>query len=126
MSSLMPWSAASAACRLWRRAGSTRGDVFLDKAFWFLPRKQLTRDPPDLDKSTKKSREYDYQQVSASYLFGIQRRVSGTVSVDQGSFYGGSRTVAAWRAVPEAFSAAARSLRTAARRAEARPFERSS
>jgi hypothetical protein len=43
------------------------GGVYLDKAFWFLPRKQLTRDPPDIDKGTKKSREYDYQQVEWTY-----------------------------------------------------------
>ncbi len=35
---------------------------------------------------------YDYANGRASYTFGEQRRVSGTVSVEHGSFYSGTRT----------------------------------
>jgi len=35
---------------------------------------------------------YDFQEGRASYTFGTHRRVSGTVAVERGSFYGGART----------------------------------
>jgi hypothetical protein len=41
---------------------------------------------------------YGYQSFSTSYGFGIQRKVSGTVSVESGSFYSGDRTALTWRA----------------------------
>jgi hypothetical protein len=40
---------------------------------------------------------YGYQNFSTSYGFGIQRKISGSVSVDRGSFYSGDRTVFAIR-----------------------------
>jgi hypothetical protein len=36
--------------------------------------------------------EYDYQNFSTSYGFGIQRKFSGSVGVERGSFYSGDRT----------------------------------
>ena len=41
---------------------------------------------------------YEYQQLATTYLFGIQRRVSGSLSFGHGSFYGGRRTTVAYRA----------------------------
>ncbi len=41
---------------------------------------------------------YGYQEFSTSYLFGIQRKVSGTVSFERGSFYSGDRTAVGYRA----------------------------
>jgi hypothetical protein len=42
--------------------------------------------------------EYTYNQFVTSYLFGLQRRIAGTVSFEQGSFYGGDRTAVGYRA----------------------------
>ena len=41
---------------------------------------------------------YEYRQLVTSYLFGIQRKMSGTVSFERGSFYGGDRTAVGYRA----------------------------
>jgi TolB-like protein len=38
---------------------------------------------------------YDFSNTQASYSFGPQRRLSGRVSVDHGSFYGGTKTALA-------------------------------
>jgi hypothetical protein len=40
---------------------------------------------------------YGYRSASASYGFGIQRKVSGTLSLETGSFYSGERTAVGWR-----------------------------
>ena len=40
---------------------------------------------------------YEYQEFSTVYLFGIQRRVSGSVSFARGSFYSGDRTAVGYR-----------------------------
>jgi hypothetical protein len=40
---------------------------------------------------------YEYQEWSTVYLFGIQRKVSGAVSFDRGSFYSGDRTAVTYR-----------------------------
>jgi hypothetical protein len=41
---------------------------------------------------------YDHKQLSMAYLFGIQRRMSGSVSLDHGGFYSGTRTAIGYRA----------------------------
>ena len=41
--------------------------------------------------------EYDYQNFSTSYGFGIQRKFSGSLAVERGSFYSGDRTAFAVR-----------------------------
>ena len=40
---------------------------------------------------------YEYRQFGTSYLFGIQRKLSGTVSFERGSFYSGDRTAVGYR-----------------------------
>ena len=40
---------------------------------------------------------YAYQQVTGSYTFGPQRRVSGTASVMRGGFYDGTVTELSWK-----------------------------
>ena len=40
---------------------------------------------------------YRYNQFVTSYLFGIQRKISGTLSFEQGSFYSGDRTAVGYR-----------------------------
>jgi hypothetical protein len=40
---------------------------------------------------------YSFQQVKASYFFGPQRPVNGSLSVGRGSFYGGMITEISWR-----------------------------
>jgi hypothetical protein len=41
---------------------------------------------------------YEYQEWSTAYFFGIQRKISGSVSLDRGSFYSGERTAVTYRA----------------------------
>jgi hypothetical protein len=40
---------------------------------------------------------YEYQSFSTSYGFGIQRKISGSVSFERGSFYSGDRTAVIYR-----------------------------
>jgi hypothetical protein len=40
---------------------------------------------------------YGFQNVTASYQLGQQRRVSGTMSITRGSFFGGTQATAAYR-----------------------------
>ena len=71
---------------------SDSASVVYTRNFEFLP------DPFEISKDVVLSvGGYDYQRVSASFMFGRQRPVSGTVTLRRGTFYSGDRTEAEYR-----------------------------